>query len=371
MSLNFHCPICGTPLRYEGLCFKCKAEKERLEVLSWTQEQISEKQKNLVQNVKELEDFHEPEFTDFWNLLSYHNAITPQIQRAALNANVFYPCEIYYNAPEDVRDGLITVLLNTNEANEAANLMSSLAMQGDDKARNTLFELEQNPRPWRKKLYVGPSIYAQCGGWTFDKEGHRIQLNFNTCYPLVKRTVNDETPVKIGRIRDDVCPHCGGNMVDIMVLDGRDERLKFLGIDGILTATCCPNCVVFLEDGAFNHFTLDGESQPMPSKLFNGEDEMENYLGDEDYQVLSNNSFVLAEKSVPLFYGAACEDVNTIGGFANWVQDWEYADCPHCGKPMKYLAQIQWDTIMDGMEGTLYIEVCPDCQIVSMKHQQT
>ena len=46
-------------------------------------------------------------------------------------------------------------------------------------------------------------------------------------------------------------------------------------------------------------------------------------------------------------------------------------NCPGCGKPMKYLAQIQWDTVMDGTEGTLYIEFCPDCQIVSMQHQQT
>ena len=24
--------------------------------------------------------------------------------------------------------------------------------------------------------------------------------------------------------------------------------------------------------------------------------------------------------------------------------------CPHCGKPMKYLAQIQWDTVFDCAE---------------------
>ena len=72
-----------------------------------------------------------------------------------------------------------------------------------------------------------------------------------------------------------------------------------------------------------------------------------------------------------LFYGAACDDVNTIGGFANWVQDAEYTICPHCGKPMKYLAQIQWDTVYDCAEGTLYVEFCPDCQILSMQHQQT
>ena len=33
-----------------------------------------------------------------------------------------------------------------------------------------------------------------------------------------------------------ICPHCGGRMVDMLVLDGRDERLRFLGLDGILTA---------------------------------------------------------------------------------------------------------------------------------------
>lgn len=69
---------------------------------------------------------------------------------------------------------------------------------------------------------------------------------------------------------------------------------------------------------------------------------------------------MLGKAPVPLFYGAEFLDLNTIGGFANWVQDWSYTTCPDCGKPMKYLAQIQWDTVMDGMEGTLYIEVCPD-----------
>ena len=63
----------------------------------------------------------------------------------------------------------------------------------------TLLELERNPRPWRKSLYVDPSIYAQCGGWTFDKEGHRTQLNFDTCYPMVKGEPGEATSVRIGR----------------------------------------------------------------------------------------------------------------------------------------------------------------------------
>lgn len=371
MHLKYYCPSCGTSLGYEGLCWKCKAEKERQDVLAWTSEQMTQKQEILIRNIKGLKNFQEPEFTDFWNLLSYRDAITPEIQRAALEAKIFYPSEIYYHAPIDVRDHLIAALLETKDSSTAGKLMSCLAMQGDDKALETLLELERNPRPWRKRLYVDPSIYAQCGGWTFDQEGHRIQLNFDTCYPMMKGTANEKTPVKIGRIREDTCPHCGGKMVDIFVLDGRDERLKFLGMDGILTATCCPNCVGFLKGLAFNHFALDGGTEVFPSELYDDAENMECYMRPEDYKSMAENPLVLAKNPVPLFYGVANEDINTIGGFANWVQDWEYTTCPVCGKPMKYLAQIQWDTIMEGMEGTLYIEVCSDCKVVSIQHQQT
>ena len=109
----------------------------------------------------------------------------------------------------------------------------------------------------------------------------------------------------------------------------------------------------------------------LPSELFDGSERMDCYVRPEDYKALTENPFVLGRAPVPLFYGCASEDVNTVGGFGNWVQDAEYTACPHCGKPMKYLAQIQWDTVFDCAEGTLYIEFCPDCQIVSMQHQQT
>ena len=134
-------------------------------------EQITQKQKNLIQNIQKLADMEDPEFTDFWQLLGYHDAITPEIQQVALAAEVFWPCELYYHAPEDVRDALVAALLKAEYSRNAADLMSCLAMQGDDKAMETLLELERNPRPWRKGLYVDPSTYALIGGWTFDTEG--------------------------------------------------------------------------------------------------------------------------------------------------------------------------------------------------------
>ena len=51
MSLKYTCPGCGTPLGYDGLCWKCKCEQERKTALAWTPEQIAAKQKNLIQNI--------------------------------------------------------------------------------------------------------------------------------------------------------------------------------------------------------------------------------------------------------------------------------------------------------------------------------
>ena len=137
MSLKYACPGCGTSLGYEGLCWKCKCEQDRQAALAWTPEQIGEKQKNLIQNIQRLAEMEDPEFTDFWQLLGDRDALAPEIQRAALAAEVFWPCEIYYHAPADVRDGLIHALLSAEYSSEASNLMSCLAMQGDDKAMET------------------------------------------------------------------------------------------------------------------------------------------------------------------------------------------------------------------------------------------
>lgn len=56
MSLKYTCPSCGTPLGYEGLCWKCKCEQERKTALAWTPEQIAENQRNLIQNIQRLGD---------------------------------------------------------------------------------------------------------------------------------------------------------------------------------------------------------------------------------------------------------------------------------------------------------------------------
>ena len=113
MGEMYHCPKCGRELRYKGLCWQCEAEWRRQGMEGWTPEQVREKREALMADLERLrEDSWD---NDFWALLSYHNAIAPEFQRAALAAELYYPSEIYYRAPEDVRDGLAQALLETED----------------------------------------------------------------------------------------------------------------------------------------------------------------------------------------------------------------------------------------------------------------
>ena len=367
--MKHNCESCSTPIGFKGVCWKCRTEQERNEVLAWTNEQIASKIQHLIAHADRLNKWDTDEYDVCCKLLEIRDICPLELQRAALEARAFSLERLYYNAPVDVRDGMIRLLMEATDPREASELMTCLAMQGDDQALQTLLMLERNPRPWREKLYVNPSDYAQAGGWTFDQEGNRHELNYATCYAMEKGDKSLDNAAVIGRLRKDTCSHCSCQIVDMLVLDGQDERLKFLGMDGIFTATGCPNCCGFT-DAVFSRFTLEGGSTPIfPYNEL--EDEMENYMDEDVMKELLSNPYILGKKPVPLFYGVGSEDINTIGGFASWVQDWQYIACTDCSKPMKYVAQIQWDTVMDYSEGTLYIEVCTDCSIASMHHQQT
>ena len=172
MSLKYTCPGCGTPLGYDGLCWKCKCEQDRNAALAWKPGQIAEKQKNLIQNIQRLADMEDPERTDFWQLLGYRNAITPEIQRVALAAEVFWPCELYYHAPDDVRDGLIAALLKTEDSHKAGNLMCCLAFQGDDTAMENCFSLAKT----LKFIFLGSFLTFE---WNFAGGKERFNFSWN------------------------------------------------------------------------------------------------------------------------------------------------------------------------------------------------
>ena len=84
MAFKYNCTICNRAIGYEGLCWKCKAEKERNEALNLTEEQIRERQIYLIEHLQELEKRDNPADKYFWDCLSYHGIISEEFQRAAV-----------------------------------------------------------------------------------------------------------------------------------------------------------------------------------------------------------------------------------------------------------------------------------------------
>lgn len=383
MALNFKCKECGTPLGFDGICFSCRARLHRQEVAAWTAQDIAAKKQQIIADLNQAtsKDFYKTNAADILKDLLTLGVDCRDIAKVACERQIYYPSAIYYHAEPYVRDQLIERLKSTDSANEGGLLMSCLALVGDQESQNALYELKLHPKEWRKNLFVDSDIYAQDGGWTFNSQNERIPLIFDACYAFVKPQSDanssppDATPkivqgkgAIIGHQRKhaEKCPHCGCDIVDMLVIDGRDPRFKFLGINGLITASCCPNCVSADSEGISCRFNLEGGSELLD---FAGTDE--NYCGEYFVQGIVENDLVLTDQPVSLFYGVFNDYICTIGGFALWWQDYEYRECPVCGKTMKYLAQIPWDTFDSYMEGSLYFEICPDCQVITMFHQQT
>lgn len=362
------CKQCGTEIYFDGICFQCRADNERNEILSLSQSEIAAMIEQICAEIKETSKLDEKREL-FTKLVNYRDIDTTQIAEAAFQNGVFEPCEIYKNAPNSVIKQMLNLLLKDDtESNIAAALLLCLAAYGGEDVFHAFLELEKNPRPWRKKLYVNPSFYATYGGWSYDKSGIYRETNFKKCYPMIKGTAKEKelSPVKIGTKTNERCPNCGCQMINLMEIDGRDSRLDFLGIHGVIKAKCCPSCLGYFDD-VFCRYTLDGESELILEKS----ESTENYFTDSEVNELAANTYVLGDAPVPLRYAADWEGGSSIGGFAFWIQDCEIKLCPDCGKPMQYLAQIQWDTVIDNMEGNTYIEICKDCKVISILHQQT
>ena len=182
------CPQCGeNTIYFDGICHSCRQKQRREEILNLSADEVEAMILKIADRIDEIEKWDEI-CNDFWAFFSLHDIHDPRIARAAAAAEIYCPPELYFGAPKDVRDALIAKLdsLQDNSKNALNHLLCSLAWQGDEQTTQLFYELYQNPRPWRQKLYAGTEIYAQIGGWSFDRMGERKSLVFDKCLVAVR-----------------------------------------------------------------------------------------------------------------------------------------------------------------------------------------
>lgn len=306
---------------------------------------------------------------------------SPAFAQAAFEAGIFYPAILYQDASPEIRDKLIHLLeheladrlkladthyFRQSSADDILRrkvdlCLEALAMIGDDTVMEYFQKWESTPKAWRKLLNIGPLEYAaNAGGWCVE-DGKRKSLFFEECYVLEKSENAAPENNVYGKTAPEKCPSCGSSYVNMLVLDGRDERLSFLGINGKIKIKYCESCLPWTE-AVFCRYTEDGESTIIRQEGGNNR-----FLGDEELN--DRAPFVLSPKMVPKSY---CVDDGlhdcAVGGRPDFIYGAGYVTCPECGKRMMHLAQL-------GMRfigyGTHYIQICRDCNIATAIYQQT
>ena len=366
------CPKCGeNTIYFDGICHSCSQRQRRDEILNLSADEVEAMILKIADRIDEIEKWDEI-CNDFWAIFSLLGIHDPRIARAAAAKEIYYPPELYFGAPDDVKDALVAKLnsLEDNSKNVLNHLLCALAWQGGEQTAELFYELYKNPRPWRKKLYVGTEFYAKIGGWAFDETGERKSLVFDKCLTAVrvkddKRASQDanlnpnqntDEPVQIGESTGQKCEFCGCEMLDMLRLKATEPQLAFLNLKHDAIFRCCPTCV-----GSVRYFCKRGADGEIELS-HDGEGFDENYFSQEDFARLCGMKFKLGGEVSP-FYGCFSELDVTVGGYPQWVQDAEYLLCPSCGGTMKHLAQIPFGEMIEG-EGVIYVQICEKCEVL-------
>ena len=366
------CPKCGeNTIYFNGICHSCRQRQRRDEILNLSADEVEAMILKIADRIDEIEKWDEI-CNDFWALFSLLDVHDPRIARAAAAKKIYYPPELYFGAPDDVKDALITKLnsLEDNSKNVLNHLLCALAWRGGEQTAEFFYELYKNPRPWRKKLYVGTEFYAKIGGWAFDETGERKSLVFEKCLTAVRvkdgeiasqdanlnSNQNTDEPVQIGEPTGQKCEFCGCEMLDMLRLKATEPRLAFLNLKHDAIFRCCPTCV-----GSVRYFCKRGPDGEIELS-HEGEGFDESYFSQEDFARLCGMKFKLGGEVSP-FYGCFSELDTTVGGYPQWVQDAEYLTCPSCGRTMKHLAQIPFGELVQG-EGVIYVQICEKCEVL-------
>ena len=366
------CPKCGeNTIYFDGICHSCSQRQRRDEILNLSADEVEAMILKIADRIVEIEKWDEI-CNDFWALFSLLGIHDPRIARAAAAKKIYYPPELYFGAPDDVKDALMTKLnsLEDNSKNVLNHLLCALAWQGGEQTAELFYELYKNPKPWRKKLYVGTEFYAKIGGWAFDETGERKSLVFEKCLTAMRvkdgeiasqdanlnSNQNTDESIQIGEPTGQKCEFCGCEILGMLRLKATDPRLAFLNLKHDAIFRCCPTCV-----GSGRYFCKRGPDGKIELS-HDGEGFDENYFSQEDFARLCGMKFKLGGEVSP-FYGCFSELDTTIGGYPQWVQDAEYLTCPSCGGTMKHLVQIPFGEMIQG-EGVIYVQICQKCEVL-------
>jgi hypothetical protein len=177
--------------------------------------------------------------------------------------------------------------------------------------------------PWLEKLHWSAAEYLMCGDRTSDGADKPVSLSFEPCHEFVDKSEVNKPAAWIGGALPEHCEHCGCALVNLLLIDGDHEQLAFLGLSGTVSLPICPNCATMSEKTIVRH-APDGSTKMEIVGAFGDE----SYFDADALARLTSGRPALSSEPMPPYFNFCPEDVATIGGRANRVQDPQFEECP-------------------------------------------
>jgi glutaredoxin len=279
-----------------------------------------------------------------------------------IEMGIFYPCEIYIHANEDIAQHLIELIEQKPTEVNVNHLLTCLAWIGTENVL-AFFVSSSHTRPiWTEQLYVLPSAYAGQAGWIIGSDNQKRSLINRKVIPLTKESELSDTQSTIETFKSHPrnCPFCKNTLTTLFAvgIESDDYQTEF--------STC-------LLCGCYEPIYMRIENNG--NSLWHEANRKWEYLSDDlTMDPIEENSLKASleprkpEHTISQFVNSS---KSQIGGFPTWIQDAEYLDCPDCQEKMSFIGQIDMEDVLAYGEGIYYCQYCPTCKITGINYQQT
>lgn len=278
------------------------------------------------------------------------------------DAGVLWPPSLYRAAGVEVVRRVVEVVDSGSRADELNWLLLIVAHAPGPEAEAALRRWQEHPPVGVDRLHVDALGYARTAGWVIDPDGVRREL----CSPTAYQLVMEEVPLMTS---NRACRLCASPLWRIADFETGDaavrEVLARTGWSGRLRIDTCYFCSCY--SPLFVRVTPGGEPEwwegnSRPSYL-------PDVSGPEDPPTL--RPVVGQLRPSPFQASAWGKGGSTLGGFPDWIQDYEYVDCPDCGQSMDYLGLVAGADLESYGEGAYYLHLHAPCGLAAVNYQQS
>ncbi|GIJ23999.1 hypothetical protein [Micromonospora lutea] len=286
--------------------------------------------------------------------------LTPHLG-SLLDRDVLWPAKLYRSADADVVRRVIERIDGGRTPERLNHLLVILAHTAHPLAESALRRWSTQPPAGADELHINALSYAREGGWTVGPDGSRRDLCGSTAYQLVMRNATR-------RADSPICPWCASLLWAALEVDTAEPAvgaaLTHTGWSGRLLIETCHLCACYT--------TLYSQVTPAGAATWWTGNTRPSYLGSTTPEDPPAVAPALGPAR-PSPYRASAWDRggSTLGGWPDWIQDAEHADCPGCGQLMDYVGLIGGADFDDYGEGAYYLHLRQPCGFAAVNYQQS